>query len=140
MAAIDQVPGRISRPAAAVIPSRVSGSWSWILQRITAVLLLAFLGAHWYIAHYGDLGQSITFDRVGIRLQNPLLVFVDSGMLAIVLYHALNGTRNVIVDFNIGKTWERVLSIGLFVIGIIVFVYGINALLPFTTGSALFYR
>jgi succinate dehydrogenase cytochrome b556 subunit len=140
MASLNQASEIGERAEVSTTVVRTSGSWAWILQRITAVLLILFLGAHWYIIHYGALGEAITFERVGIRLQSPLLVFVDAGMLLIVIYHALNGTRNVIVDFNIGRRWERVLSAVLFVFGIVVFIYGINALLPFTTGSALFYR
>ncbi|MGQ9676334.1 MAG: succinate dehydrogenase, cytochrome b556 subunit [Chloroflexota bacterium] len=125
---------------AEIAPPATSGSYAWITQRITAVLLLAFLGTHWWIAHFAPVGEAITFERVSLRLENALLVFVDAGLLAIVIYHALNGVRNVVVDFNIGRPAERVLSILLLVVGILAFIYGINALLPFTTGTALFYR
>lgn len=120
--------------------SVTSGSYAWIMQRVTAVLLLAFLGTHFFITHFAPVGEAITFERITVRLQSALLVFVDGGMLAIVLYHALNGLRNVIVDFNIGRTAEKCLSIILLIIGILAFIYGLNALLPFTTGTALFYR
>ena len=142
MAVTEKVPERrreAERPVE-VAPPVTSGSYAWITQRVTAVLLLAFLGTHWWIAHFAPVGEAITFERVSLRLENAILVFVDSGLLAIVLYHALNGVRNVIVDFNIGKAGERVLSIILLVVGIVAFIYGINALLPFTTGTALFYR
>lgn len=125
---------------AEVAPPATSGSYAWITQRATAVLLLAFLGTHWWIAHFAPVGEAITFDRVSLRLESALLVFVDAGLLAIVIYHALNGVRNVVVDFNIGRKAERALSMVLLVIGIVAFIYGINALLPFTTGTALFYR
>ena len=127
------------REAVGIRPA-TSGSYAWILQRVTAVLLIAFLGTHFYIAHFAPVGEAITFEVVTNRLQNALLVFVDAGLLAIVIYHALNGLRNVIMDFNIGRRAERALAFVLVIVGLVAFVYGINALLPFTTGTALFYR
>jgi len=143
MAVTERAPERArtaGRRVVEVAPPVTSGSYAWIMQRATAVLLLAFLGAHWWITHFAPVGEAITFERVSFRLKDAMLVFVDSGLLAIVLYHALNGLRNVILDFNIGRTAERALSIILVIVGIVAFVYGLNALLPFTTGTALFYR
>lgn len=138
MASLDTVPSGAARGGNGGVAT--SGSWAWILQRVSAFLLIVFIGAHWWISHFDALGDTITFAGVQTRLQSAVLVFVDGAMLIIVLYHALNGVRNVLLDFNIGRRAERALSIFLLFVGIAFFIYGLNALLPFTVGTALFYR
>lgn len=119
---------------------RGTGAWSWIAQRLTGAFLIFFLGAHFWLLHFDITGQRILFDRVAARLASPFFVFLDVGLLAVVLYHALNGARNVIMDLSFGPKIDKPLSYSFLVIGIIALIYGINALLPFTTGQAFLTR
>ncbi len=121
-------------PRAAAWGDRVRvmrGAFAWFMQRITAALLLVFLGAHFWVLHFAIVGQSVTFGRVADRLHSPWFVLLDSLLLAVAIYHGLNGVRTVIFDFNIrpaAKTW---LTAALWIFGVVAAIYGINALLPF---------
>lgn len=108
------------------------GSWAWILQRFTAVLLLALLGAHFWVLHFVPANAVITFAGVSTRLQQALFWVVDFGLLLIALYHGLNGLRAVALDY-----WprsDRSLSLVLLAIGLVAALYGGQALTVFIRG------
>ena len=119
-------------------PPARTGLWNWFMQRITGALLIVFIIAHFWVTHFAIPGEQITFTGVQARLQTLFFVVLDSALLAATIYHGLNGVRNVIFDFNPGPAAKTATSWIIFVIGLIVFVYGLNALLPFITGRALF--
>lgn len=108
------------------------GSWAWVLQRITAVLLLALLGAHFFVLHFIPSEAYITFAGVSARLQRVLFWVIDFGLLVIALYHGLNGVRAVALDY-----WpraDRSLSLVLMLIGLAAALYGGQALTVFIRG------
>jgi len=107
------------------------GITAWVLQRVTAVLLLIFLGVHLGALHYYLFGQHITFDRVVERLQSPFFVVVDLGLLVTAAFHGLNGIRAVLLDLPLSPGVQRAAFWVLVVIGVIGVVYGANALLAF---------
>jgi succinate dehydrogenase hydrophobic anchor subunit len=76
--------------------------WAWIIQRISAVLLLIFVGVHFGIMHFVDPTVEITFADTSLRLKNVLYAIVDSGLLSLGLFHGLNGLRAIIIDY-----WPR---------------------------------
>ncbi len=135
MATIEKLPQHVAevwRP-----PAR-TGLWSWFIQRITGALLVLFIIAHFWVTHFAVPGEEITFSGVSSRLQMGFFVVLDSALLATVIYHGLNGVRNVIFDFNPGPAARTAISWVVLIIGLITFVYGVNALVPFITGSPIF--
>lgn len=110
------------------VTPKPQGVWAWILQRITAVLLFVFLGTHLFVLHYVPENLSINFLGVAARFKSVLYVIVDSGLLAVALYHALNGIRNVLFDFIADEGKRRALNIVLIVIGIVYLIWGAYAL------------
>ena len=113
-----------------------SGAWAWLLQRISAVLLLGLLSTHIIVLHWIRPGGEIAFGSVSMRLQTLLYMVIDYSLLAAALYHGLNGVRNVVLDFTWGLRAERAVSTVLLLVGVIAFVYGAWALTPFITGAA----
>jgi succinate dehydrogenase / fumarate reductase cytochrome b subunit len=74
------------------------GQWSWALHRITGVGVLAFLFAH--IADTALVGFGPKFyNRVVAVYHNPIIRLLEIGLAAMVLFHALNGLRIIIIDF-----------------------------------------
>lgn len=135
MAAIQELPRYVEevwRP-----PTR-TGLWPWFIQRITGALLVVFILAHFWVTHFAVPGEEITFIGVSGRLQTFFFMVLDSALLATAIYHGLNGVRNVIFDFNPGPAAKVVISWAIFVVGLVTFVYGVNALFPFITGRPLF--
>ncbi|OGO40226.1 MAG: hypothetical protein A2Z04_00425 [Chloroflexi bacterium RBG_16_57_9] len=111
--------------------------WVWILQRVTGIALILFLGIHIGVLHFIELAQGIyiNFGSVHQRLSTVLFVVVDYSLLALVLYHALNGLRNVIFDFELSDSTRRLVNRGLLLFGVIFFAYGVWGLLPLIAGK-----
>ena len=110
------------------LSAKPQGVWAWILQRITAVLLVVFLGTHLFVLHYVPENMNINFLGVAARFKSVLYLIVDSGLLAVALYHGLNGIRNVLFDFIGDDGKRRVLNIVLVLVGIVYLILGAYAL------------
>jgi len=110
------------------LSAKPQGVWAWILQRITAVLLVVFLGTHLFVLHYVPENMNINFLGVAARFKSVLYLIVDSGLLAVALYHALNGIRNVLFDFVVSEGKRRALIIALVLVGIVYLIWGAYAL------------
>lgn len=107
------------------------GVWAWIWQRITAILLVFFLGAHMFVLHYIPENLNINFLGVAARFKSVLYIIVDAGLLTTALYHGLNGVRNVLFDFVSNESKRRVLTWVLWLIGLAYLIWGAYALMFF---------
>lgn len=113
------------------LASRAQGVWAWILQRVSAVVLLLLLGIHMFVMHYIPGEPLIEFASVQVRVKSLLFQVVDAGLLSFVLYHAFNGLRAVIFDFGVSEGWQRTVNWVLIVAGVGLFILGILALRSF---------
>ncbi len=120
-----------------VATTRVAGSWPWFLQRVTAVLLVVLLAAHIVIDHFWQMGAAtseLSVYNIHLRLREIVWIGVDWSMLAVVLFHGLNGTRTVMFDFDCFMKRRKMVDAGLWVLGIAMLVWGIIILMPFING------
>jgi succinate dehydrogenase hydrophobic membrane anchor protein len=104
---------------------------AWLLQRVSAVVLAAGLIAHFLVLHF-LIDRPVTLDKVADRLKAPCWVAFDLLLLALVLYHGLNGISNILADYAPGpsaRAWTRRV---LWVLGIAAFAFGVVALVPLT--------
>lgn len=121
--------------------SKTAGTWAWFFQRLSAVLLIVFLGLHIFVAHFMNVSEEhagetlITFGDVSMRLGQFLYIFIDYTLLALVLFHGLNGARTVMFDFDMFMKRKRAVDVGLWVLGIATLVWGIVILWPFMRGT-----
>ena len=98
------------------------GQWSWIAHRVTGVAIILFLFAH--VVDTALVGWGPTaYNRVVHVYQNPLVGLLELGLVAAVIYHALNGLRIMVIDFwPRAVDWNRRLiygTVGLFVAGMV---------------------
>jgi succinate dehydrogenase / fumarate reductase membrane anchor subunit len=119
-------------------PSHGQGieTWAWLLQRITSLFLLLFLGAHLWILHVALVGQSIDIASVANRLRSPFYIGLDVGLLIIVVSHGLNGLRAVLLDFGMFQQRQSAVTWILGLAGLSLVVFGSIILLPFISGGA----
>ncbi|MBI2934127.1 MAG: succinate dehydrogenase, hydrophobic membrane anchor protein [Chloroflexi bacterium] len=102
------------------------GSWPWILQRFSGLAIMAVLFLHLWIKHFGNPGKEITFERSSQLLHRPFWLVVALLMIGLLLFHSLNGGRNVLMDYVTGYRARRVMlwaSVGTGVIFLFVYVW-----------------
>lgn len=77
---------------------KFTGSWAWILHRLSGLALIFYLSAHIWVISTISKGPE-GFNRVMGILASPLFKLLEVGLWGIILFHAFNGIRVVIVDF-----------------------------------------
>lgn len=75
------------------------GQWSWILHRLSGLGVVFFL-----TLHVIDTSWSVFYPELYVRAiasyQSPLFTLGEFGLVAAVVYHALNGLRIAIIDYK----------------------------------------
>lgn len=102
-----------------------AGSWSWILQAFTGVMLLVLLGLHMVAQHFVVEGGLRDYAQVVAWLSNPFVFLLEVGFLIIVTWHALLGVRAIVLDLGLKPTAERKLDVALTVVGVAAVLYGV---------------
>ena len=78
------------------------GSWAWILHRLSGLALIFYLCLHIWIINTLTLGAK-QFNQVMTFLNSPLFKYLEVGLWGVILFHAFNGVRILIVDFFKGS-------------------------------------
>ena len=86
----------------------------WVLQRISGLILIGLVGLH--------VGVQYGFWESPFR--RPVLIGIDWAMLALVLYHGVNGLRTIAYDYVSHPPAQRLVSGILWIAGFALFVYG----------------
>ena len=79
--------------------SRRTGSTQWLMQRVSAILLIALAFTHFAIQHFTSDAVS-TGLTVAARLNNPWWQAYYALFIALALYHGINGVCGIIRDYN----------------------------------------
>ena len=84
-------------PAGTLYRGKV-GMWSWVLHRITGVAIFFFLLVHVLDTALVRLSPE-AYNAVISTYKTPLIGLAELGLVAAILYHALNGLRIILIDF-----------------------------------------
>ncbi len=74
------------------------GMWSWVAHRVTGVLIFFFLFVHVLDTALVRVSPE-AYDDVVATYKTPVVNVMEYGLVAAILFHALNGLRVVAVDF-----------------------------------------
>lgn len=74
------------------------GMWSWVLHRITGVAIFFFLLVHVLDTSLVRLSPE-AYNAVINTYKTPIIGLAELGLVASILYHALNGLRIIAIDF-----------------------------------------
>jgi succinate dehydrogenase / fumarate reductase cytochrome b subunit len=72
--------------------------WSWVLHRITGVAIFFFLLVHVLDTALVRLSPE-AYNAVINTYKTPIIGLAELGLVAAILYHALNGLRIIAIDF-----------------------------------------
>ena len=100
------------------------GMWSWVLHRITGVSIFFFLFVHVLDTAMIRVNPN-TYDQIIDTYKSPIIGLMEIGLVACVLYHALNGVRIILVDFwSKGHKYQRQMLWVISAIFVVVFAAG----------------
>lgn len=99
------------------------GSWAWILHRLSGLALVFYITLHIWVINTLTQGPE-KFETIMNFLSSPLFKYLEVGLWAIILFHAFNGVRIIIVDFFKGSFAQKKVFFILILIAFIMWAIG----------------
>jgi len=98
-----------------------AGMWAWIFHKFTGWVLVGYLFTHIAVLSTAISGANAYTDTIQ-GLESLLLVRVmEVGLLAVAVFHILNGVRLLFVDLGLGlESQDKSFYASLIVTGVIV--------------------
>lgn len=106
-----------------------AGMWAFVLHRITGVLFTGYLLTHILVMSTLARGEA-QFNALMRFLASPLFKLGEVGLLALILFHMLNGIRILLFDWADAFRFQRAFFYGLMVLAFAVFIIGARPLIP----------
>ncbi|MBN3513308.1 MULTISPECIES: succinate dehydrogenase, cytochrome b556 subunit [Mycobacteriaceae] len=98
------------------------GMWSWVLHRITGATIFFFLFVHVLDTALVRVSPQ-AYNEVIETYKTPIVGLMEMGLVAAVLFHALNGIRVILIDFwQQGPRYQRqmlAVAVGVFAVVLI---------------------
>jgi succinate dehydrogenase / fumarate reductase, cytochrome b subunit len=82
------------------------GTWAWLLHRLSGVALIFYLMMHIWVIHTLTMGPR-AFNDIMIFLSSVPFKVLEVGLWGVILFHAFNGIRIIIVDFFNGSVAQK---------------------------------
>lgn len=107
-------------------------TYLWLLQLVTGVLIAVLLGIHMVLIHLDDIlsffgvdaAAPTSWESMIDRAGQGIWVSLYIALLAVGLYHGINGLRGIILEATPSAKTERIVTWVLTVFGIIIFIGG----------------
>ena len=114
-----------------------SGQWAFVGHRVSGFLVFFFLLLH--VIDVSLISRPELYDEVHELYGNVMLRLFEVGLLAALVFHALNGLRIVLVDFfpEAIRNEKAMLSAVVFLTAVATVVGGWIILKPFIDGRIL---
>lgn len=96
---------------------------AYILNRVTAIGLVAYLYIHLFVLSMLAGGPSQWDPFVAIA-RSPLFLMLDVILLAGILIHGLNGLRLTLTGFGIGVSAQKTMFVALMIVGAALLLAG----------------
>src|SRR4030042_6314001 len=106
-------------------------TYLWLMQLVTGVLIAILLGIHMVMQHLEDilrffgvnLNDPASWQSMIGRSREVIWASIYIALLAVVLYHALNGLRNIILELTPSASTERIVTWTIIAFGIVIFIW-----------------
>lgn len=107
-------------------------TYLWFAQLVTGILIAVLLGIHMVTQHldailkfFGiDFTDATAWESMIGRSREAIWASLYIALLAVALYHALNGLRNIILELSPSTRIERIVTWAIVVFGVIAFAWG----------------
>jgi succinate dehydrogenase / fumarate reductase, membrane anchor subunit len=112
-------------------PKQSFETWSWFFMRVSGLVLVFLALAHFAITHIVNDVVETDAEFVYRRWDNPLWRTFDWVLLALALFHGLNGLRWSIDDYIRSRPARAVVKAVLYTISGVLFAYGTFTIVAF---------
>jgi fumarate reductase subunit D len=85
------------------------GHWAFLVHRISGVLLVLFLPAH-FVALGSALQGAAAFDGFLAWTELPLVKFGEWGIVTLLAAHLAGGVRILMLEFLPWRDWQKTLA------------------------------
>jgi succinate dehydrogenase / fumarate reductase membrane anchor subunit len=102
-----------------------SGSGQWLMQRVSAVLLVGMAGLHFALQHFTTDAVS-TGLTVAARLNSPYWQAFYVAFILLAMYHGVNGLIGIIRDYDPPRRLRFAAETGLWVLAAFFVILGIR--------------
>ena len=116
--------------------SRSSGSFGWVVLRITGIVLVVVMIGHYILMHFHP-ENGHTYEAVLARMQSNWYRVLDLTFIVLGMYHGLNGIWSIFRDYRL-KQWQSITIFSFIIIfGLAFTLWGIKTILdiPYVTGT-----
>lgn len=119
-------------------------TWLMIVHMATGVLIAILLGMHMVIMHLGNISgvtgsgteDLLAWESMMERAQTGIWAAIYIALLAVTLYHALYGLRNIIIETAVSEKTARTVTLALIAAGAVLFVVGTYVPVALLAGKA----
>jgi succinate dehydrogenase / fumarate reductase membrane anchor subunit len=106
---------------------------TWFFQRVSGVALILLIAIHMWTLHYNHPDVPPNYSNLVMRLQTIGYIVLDFSLLALALFHGLNGVRNIVLDYTSNDKVIKRWGTGLIIVGIVFSLWGGAALVKIMT-------
>jgi succinate dehydrogenase / fumarate reductase cytochrome b subunit len=97
------------------------GTWAYVANRVTGVVLVGYLYVHLAVLSLLARGPG-SYDRFVDVMRSPLFLALDLVLIAAWLLHALNGLRLTIVGLGFGVRAQRTMLVAVGVASVVALI------------------
>ena len=98
-----------------------AGMWAWIFHKFTGWVLIGYLFTHIAVLSTALTGESAYTNTIRALESLPIVRLLEVGLLAVAVFHILNGVRLLMVDLGVGlEAQDRSFYASLILTGAIV--------------------
>jgi len=99
-----------------------TGSFAWILHRITGIALSFYLCVHLLVL--SSLRDPLKYESLMSLMKDPFVRLVEVSLLFLVIAHTLNGIRVMLHEAGLPTRFRNVVFYTVCMIGVAVFILG----------------
>lgn len=112
------------------------GAWAFLLHRLSGVLI-ALYGVSHILVMASARSSEEAFNRLMRAFQQPWVLALELALIAVILYHGLNGFRIILFDLGVGIRRQKGLFWGLMALGLVLVALTTLFTLPYLLGKEL---
>ncbi|MFC6872602.1 succinate dehydrogenase hydrophobic membrane anchor subunit [Halobellus marinus] len=113
------------------------GGRRWLWQRITAAFLVVVLAFHFFLLHFVNHADEVTFAMSQARMEQLTYFSLMILFLVTATFHGVNGVYNALINQGISGTKKTAAKAILGLASVVVIVQGIRTALAWAGGVPL---